>query len=200
MQPTRSGSAGVPRGGPRLDYLFITFYFTPSIKNLATRRGSRSRAALDRSTAAPASVPHRAPHAPPRLRLPQRRRGGRGLHSLTRLARRADLLGVREEPLPRRRRLLPGAAFVFVFVFVVSLGTPGTLFDLRERLRGDERREKTRRERSLFAQKRRQLATLVAPRLSPRRAPREAVDPTRCLLYTSPSPRDLSTSRMPSSA
>jgi hypothetical protein len=57
---------------------------------------------------------------------------------------------VREEPPPRRRRLLP-FVFVFVFVFVVSLGTPGTLFDLRERLRGDERREKTRRERSLFA-------------------------------------------------
>jgi hypothetical protein len=60
---------------------------------------------------------------------------------------------VREEPPPRRRRLLPGAAFVFAFAFafVVSLGNPGTLFDLRERLRGDERREKTRRERSLFA-------------------------------------------------
>ena len=30
--------------------------------------------------------------------------------------------------------------------------------------------------------------------------PRDADDPRDCLLYTSPSPRDLSTSRMPSSA
>ena len=41
-------------------------------------------------------------------------------------------------------------------------------------------------------------AVAAAPRVRQRDG--EAVDVGRCLLYTSPSPRDLSTSRMPSSA
>ena len=62
------------------------------------------------------------------------------------------------------------------------------------------RGELTDRNGIVMAQTQPAVLVFVDPRMISRNGVDERVTMTRCLLYTSPSPRDLSTSRMPSSA